>query len=198
MKLSRLTPALATSTTVILAACGGSNDGSATNPTTSPNQFSSMETWFSAQSRINVRNISEGKVSMPISGTASYQGVANHRHRPNNNSGVDSEILMANVVLLADFETGTISGLVGNFIRSNGEGVAGEFSIENGIITDSRLVATIDGGILINGQYWIMDGSVDGAFGGQDAAGIQAQYNSNTYTGWGIISTVRTDFHLAQ
>ena len=71
---------------LLLAACGGGggsgSDGGLPGAPTPIEQLRIMESYYTNQGRLNARAAQEGTLTMPTSGTASYEGVAKHYHRP--------------------------------------------------------------------------------------------------------------------
>lgn len=183
---------------LLLAACGGSGGSSSGAPEgpSAIDQLRFMENYHTNQRRLNARAAQAGTLTMPSSGTASYEGVARHVHRPDPAGSSKGQVTMFSpVVMVADLESGELEGVMGDFRREDARSVDGLVRIENGTIAGGNIVADVSGRMTVDGSRRDIAGSLDGQFVGPDAAGMSGTYIASSNDGalWGTIGAERVD-----
>lgn len=182
---------------LLLAACGGggsSSGGGAPGGPSPIEQLRLMESYYTNQGRLNARAAQEGTLTMPTSGTASYEGVAKHYHRPDPAGTNRGQVTMFSpVVMVADLGSGQLEGAMGDFRREDGRSVEGLVRIENGTIRGGDITADVAGSMTIDGSRRDIAGTLEGVFVGPNAAGMSGTYNATSNDGvlWGRIVTER-------
>ena len=183
---------------LLLAACGGGggsgSDGGLPGAPTPIEQLRIMESYYTNQGRLNARAAQEGTLTMPTSGTASYEGVAKHYHRPDPAGTNRGQVTMFSpVVMVADLESGQLEGAMGDFRREDGRSVDGLVRIENGTIRGGEISADVAGSMTIDGSRRDVAGTLEGVFVGRNAAGMSGTYNATSNDGflWGRIEAER-------
>lgn len=185
-------------TVLLVAACGGggsggSSSGSPEGPS-AIEQLRLMESYHTNQGRLNARAAAESTLTMPTSGTASYQGVAKHFHRPDPAGTNRGQVTMFSpVVMVADLDSGQLEGAMGDFRREDGRTVDGLVRIQKGTIDGGTIAADVSGSMTIDGSRRNITGSLEGQFMGPEAAGMSGTYNASSNDGvlWGRIVTER-------
>lgn len=155
-----------------------------------------MEAWFKQHAKVYNRELQYGNIAMPASGTARYEGIAEHFHRPDpKGTSVGQEIMMSQVVMTADFGSGRAEGAMGGFRRQDGGPVDGLIAIGNGVITENSLSADLSGSMTVDGDQRAIDGTLDARFAGDGADGLRGTHHSTSDDGilWGHVTAQRTD-----
>jgi hypothetical protein len=189
---------LATCVVAGLSACssGGEGDALVSEAPDTASEFRAMEAWYEAQSRQNNRALQAGDGSMPVSGVATYEGVARHYHRPDPSGGREgAETMMSAFGMVADFGSGDVEGYMSDFRREDGGPVEGMIHILGRQTTGDEMKADLEGTMSINGSNRVIDGTLDARFAGSNADGLQGTHRSTSNDGtlWGHVSAVRTD-----
>lgn len=163
-----------------LSACGGGgggNDGAADHPISIP----AVQDMSDRMDRLYDREGDTLYANLPRSGTARYEGYAVVDYNPD---GPDTNGLLGNARLDADFANATISGRLDNFHRVTsethiGRAYSGALTVSEGEIGSyygtaafgARARGTLDGG----NDVVRIDNPIAGVFVGDDADGIVAQ-----------------------
>ncbi len=135
---------------------------------------------------------------MQPSGTATYAGVAALSSAPLTNSIDDGELL-ATVQLDANFNSGDLSGQMGNFRDSFGDSFDGTLDINSGQVTGNTLSADFSGQLTPSvGDTVTYDGGMTGQFRGAtgglvggDITGTATYQNNTSSPFYGLFSAKR-------
>lgn len=159
----------------LLSACGG---GSTTS--LSEASFSQLEDrGLALADRFETADVTTVE-NMPVSGTASYSGVAAYMEGGLLDKTIleltttDEASLASAMQLNANFSSGTIDGAFTNF-QSDQEGygdVNGRINIRDGEIFENQLIADLDGTIDGGGERGTITGVMGGAFLGRRGQGV--------------------------
>lgn len=152
-----------------LSACGGGGTGLAFAPVGSgPITNGEMQSW--ATQFENLSTISDADIAFgtPNVASASYNGIIEWPHE-------NTEYVSGRISLDADFTGGTIEGRAGDFSVTEfadvqqtsfitNEVLAGTLAITNGTITDTTMVADMNGTLTGAAGSYGVSGTLDGEF----------------------------------
>lgn len=166
----------------LLAACGGSSDGSAVNPTQNA-PFG--EIYLSGATIINQFNENLTTPSaMPV-GSASYEGAVLINAgalslpafgSPFYNSSFESAKNSADIVgklnLNANFDNNSLTGSITNVSSNLGQNASGSVSIAGGVISGNSVTASLGGSLAVPGASGSVTGSMNARFHGNNGEAI--------------------------
>lgn len=115
--------------------------------------------------------------SMPT-GSAVYNGVAAISTQTFNvNSAIANPEALGTVTLNANFDAGSISGSMANFVGRDDSSFGGSINLNNGSISGNAFGSDLVGQANVSGQNVNIIGDLAGVFVGTAAQGIYAEFN---------------------
>ena len=182
MTKTKLNALLATTAVLALAACGGSGDGTAANPTQNA-PFD--ETYLSGATVINQFNDNLTTPSAMPTGSATYEGAVLINsgalslpafNSPFYNSSFENAKNTADIVgkvnLNANFDNNSLTGSITNVSSNVGQNASGSVSIAGGVITGSTVTASLGGSLSVPGASGSVTGSMEARFHGVNGEAI--------------------------
>lgn len=148
---------------LLVAACGGGGGTSPTPlPTEPPTPPAPPPTFEELLATSNDLFSSLGSLlkttNMPVTGTASFSGVAGLKE-----VGASDPALLSEIALEANFTNGTIDGEFRNFVREDGLAVAGTLDVSDGTISGNTLAFDMNGVLTGSGTNATVSGSSSAA-----------------------------------
>lgn len=156
---------------LLLAACQSS---------TSPTGFGDLS--FEELNTLSAQQatLTRTAAAMPTTGTAQYNGFANiglHTDQDN----MWTAAALGEVVVNTNFDAGTLTGTIDNFVYYDQSPISGSMVISNGIITGDTFTAQADGTVATS----VLDYDIDGEFYG-DNADMMSMFFDGTSTIGGV------------
>ena len=130
---------------------------------------------------------------MPTLGSATYDGVAGFAEFPTTGNVADYQI-MADLSLVADFDTGAMTGELTNFNQRDDQQLEGSLRLSNGRISGSGFTADAIGTVDYGTDPLVWDLEVQGDFRGSSGQSVSGTANGTLSDGSAVTTPMFGDF----
>ena len=176
-------------TLTALSGCGGGSD---------PIDYAQEYANLVGEAQVLLADFEDARVteltSMPSSGSFTYRGVAGFRSDTN-----DYDYILSNPKIVGDaefnvnFETGSISGTIDNFVNNEGLAASGRVSISTGVVSGNSFSASITGALQSGDEAGAAVASMYGEFIDENARGMLGIIEGTVADDsiWGVVGAAR-------